>query len=240
MDDVSTWPGGVCAAVESLADTVQGNPTHYDELDLDPGAVKAVGELLADHSIRAYHCTRLLEHEAHDIRRDGLSPLSRELIKRRIRAACDHDAIAPTERDRLLSGHMFATEEHHTRGRRLGNISFAATLEPFDTHFRAINPLLSNWGGEALYYSAGIAEDERVRLSQIGTPSIVVASLPIKQPEPMKTFFALPVYFTATWLGLSDVGCDLIYRAPVPGPDVLGIWQPGGPEYDRFAQLVRE
>lgn len=238
MDDVSTWPIDVRDAVNALADSVTGHPSHYDELELDPSAVDRIGELLAGHKLVAYHCTRLLDHEADGIRTNGLNPLSPEMIDLRITLACEHGAITTAERDRLHARHMFATDEHHNRGKRLGHVCFATTRNAFETHAHGLNPLLSQWGGEAVYFSAGL-QGMNDRLKRIGKPSIVAAALPIKQPEPMGTYLGLPVYLTATWLKLPDVCCTLRYRAPVTGEEIISIWQPGDPEYDHYCLLVR-
>ncbi len=117
----TTWP----TAVRDLVDTLsQSAPTteHADDLDLPGDADDRVRALLTGRQLRAYHATRLLDHERGMIAEQGLRVFSQDLFEERIHAAYAHGEISEAEHRQLLGTHMYATGEQHTRGHQEGKV----------------------------------------------------------------------------------------------------------------------
>jgi hypothetical protein len=64
--------------------------------------------LFVGHRLRAYHATRLLDHEVAMIRGQGLRLLDEDLVVGRIKSAHESGHLSRVLRDRLLTGHVFA------------------------------------------------------------------------------------------------------------------------------------
>lgn len=97
-------------------------------------------------------------------------------------------------------------------------------------------PLLTMWGGEAVYM---YAEPEAVpRLRGLGSPSIVVVDLPLSAAE-CHMYPGLSTALGAHLARLPGLGSSMHYMADVPASAVVYVWQPGRTEYDRFPDLPR-
>lgn len=96
-------------------------------------------------SLRVYHCTRLLDGEAAGIRRDGLAPLSRDLMAGKICGACEGGWLSVADGDVLLAGNAVDCGS----GLRLGLVWAVAGRSMFDEDPGAVELLLTFWGGEA-------------------------------------------------------------------------------------------
>ena len=57
--------------------------------------------------------------------------------------------------------------------------------------------------------------------------------------DALAVFPGLAHLFVATWLGIGARSCDVHVRAPIDGEDILHLWQPGHPDYDRHVGLPR-
>jgi hypothetical protein len=103
----------------------------------------------------------------------------------------------------------------------------------FDEDPFGVEPLLSAWGGEAI---RGSAQD--FYTLAIGRPSIVVVQ--IEAGRFSTTRPTLAALLVATILGMDDRGTDVTLCRGVPPEDIIAVWQPGNPEYDRHTTLPRE
>ena len=217
---------------QALADPLRGTTEHTNDL-----AVLFEGEddfraLLSGCLVRAYHATRLLEHEVQMIRTQGLRLLSVELVTEKIEAAREQSCISPGECDLLKAAHVFAVGEETNRS---GECSFFLPVSMLDFRSSGVNPLLSSWGGEALGMSSG-AQQLPDRLVELGRPAIVVADIDLS-PGRHLVFPGIQQLFVGRYLGLDNVLASVHYSSPVSADDIVAMWQPGGDEFDRFEGL---
>jgi hypothetical protein len=192
--------------------------------------------LLADHRLRAYHCARLLEREIVDIRSQGLRPLSAELVEDKLGAAVRCGAITVDERARLhehrrLGGPGLVVE---------GRVCLALSTADFGLAAHFFNPMLSCWGGEAIYaaHESG-ATSMAGTLRRLGRPSIVVVHIEASAITATPSLTGPFVAVAAGWPA-EEHGADIACAGPVPPEFVEDVWHPGDARYDQFPDLVRD
>jgi hypothetical protein len=233
-DHPETWPPRLTELMQRVDDVVSA-AEYAGDLGVPDEADAEFRGALAGAQLRAFHATRLLSHEVDGIRLGGLQVFSRELFDDRIDQAYGAEHLTTPQWQRLRNAHMYAVGEEHARGRREGQVCLTLRSVAFD---HGANSLLSNWGGEGLYFSTGATGLEAL-LGQLGQPSIVVVAVDVRptwQQQPI--FPTIGRTLLGAWRGLRD-GADLFHPAPIPGSDVLDIWQPGRPEYDAIPRLPR-
>lgn len=230
IDAPDTWPPPVLAWAREASRGVSREDVMEDSRFVERDAeFRAL--LTGGHKLVAFHCTRLLDHEAGAIREEGLRPLSAELVNLRIDTA--HAAGSLTHDDRMLlrSSNVFAVD-NATRYRD-GCISLLLGAAVFDQEARGLEPLLATWGGEGI---RGGPQTERA--FRIGRPSIVVVRVDLGPGAKIGFIWSVSRMFAAKLLGVEPC-CELQIKSAIPAEDVLGIWQPGDAGYDRHAQLPR-
>jgi hypothetical protein len=189
--------------------------------------------------VRAYHCTRLLDHERDMIQKQGLRALTPELVHERIEAARAHGYLSAAQREQLIRTNVFASGNHGQVEIRAEQVALFVSLRSLEEVPDAYAPLLSEWGGEAIQMAAGAAE-LGPRISGLGQPAVVVVHVDLGATGP--EFWAHPPLhsvFQRALLGRRDADCDLFYHGSIPPEQVVTIWQPGDPRYDRFGGLPR-
>lgn len=233
LDDKGTWPSSVVAVVEEYAERLRGSTKYTPDLDIDSDDERRMDAVLRGHRLLVYHCTRLLPHENGMIRTAGLRLLTHELVRDRIDQAHAHAHITDDEREAFHDSHVFAAGGH--RNRENGASVIVGTW-PFHGRPHACNPLLSIWGGEAMYMSGERINEQRLR--QLGRPSIVVAQLLFDPPERIASYSrTLLRAFVGTRLGLEEPSTQLHLREPLLPEEIADVWHPGDPNYDRFPGL---
>ncbi len=221
VDDRSTWPEWLHPWVGERFDAEYGRLIEEDD---------AFRARLADVRLLAFHCTRLLDHELTWVRERGLRPLTVELVEERLHAACERGHLDLSERDQLLASHTFAANDARFRRDQVCLIlGKGAFVEAY-----GCEPLLSAWGGEAIYRYAG---DFEYRLGALGVPSIVVTQIDLSAKERALTFPALGKLFVELAREPLSYHASVHHRAAVPATAVLDIWQPGCPEYNCYRDL---
>ncbi|WOQ17582.1 hypothetical protein [Raineyella sp. W15-4] len=228
-DDVSTWPARLLEVVQAIA--VQVPPGTFGSDVTVPINDSQFVRLMDERPLLAYHATRLLPHELEDIRSRGLHSLSLQHVERRLEDAVGADVFSASEADRLRRNGVHL---RHAPGERDGRVCAVVGLSSFSEDVNGIRPLLSTWGGEAIYW--GASEVDRPKLSAVGTPSIVVVSLSLERAR----FFAFPQLiqvFVAHLARLEGHRGEIHYLSDVPRHAIQEIWQPGDSEYDRFSSL---
>lgn len=201
--------------------------------------------LLDGHVLRAYHCTRLLDHERAMIFDQGLRPLNAELVMERIRRAHEAGAITDSARQAFEYGHQFVLKGWEERVKCTEKqVCLLFSREIFEHDAHGVEPLLSTWGGEAIYFPIdaeyGEHSEHGKRIRTMGRPSIVVADIDLSaRPFGTKHYIApsLGSCFVGMHLGLEDAGAEIMYKAPVPTANIVDIWHPGALDYDRHTRL---
>lgn len=235
VDDRSTWPDDIAIAATQLAGSLRGSTRYISDLAISPEEEDRFRERLKGRRLGAYHCTRLLDHEISVVREVGLLPLTASVVAQRIELACQEGAISSIERDLLLESHVFRLGNKTEIDGRRDQVCLILGAAVFDDFPDAVTPLLSSWGGEAIYV---YALDRGQLLASLGKPTIVRAAIDLT--EGWRVHLVAPDVarlFVGAVLGLSDRTADVFYRAPVEPEYVLDLWQPGCHEYDRFTEL---
>lgn len=234
VDDRSTWPLGVVEHAQMLADQLRGTTEYTNNLDVPSDTEDDFRALLSGWLVRAFHATRLLDHEVQMIRAQGLRPLSSELVEERINAAFDHSCISEEERVQLHASHVCASGEEQGR---VGEISLFFPERQLADQAPGFVKLLTWWGGEAISKSSR-AQSLPERLKRLGKPSVVVANIDLSAGQGTHPVFTqLSNVFVGRLLNLTDARANVHYRTAIPPHDITAIWQPGDAEYDRFEDL---
>jgi hypothetical protein len=229
-DDVSTWPRELLDVLMPHVTGVDPAETYADELGVTLSDEQAA-DMLGGRPLRTYHATRLLPHEVANVRRTGLRALTPALAEHRLDAAVGAGAITVEDSERFRAQTVFATGYG---GVREGQVCSVVGTTAFDEDWRGVEPLLSTWGGEAIYMHTD--DETRRGLKAVGRPAIVALDLPLGM-APWLIFPGLAIALAAHLARLPSRGADVLYRASVPASAVVAIWQPGAPEYDRFPNL---
>lgn len=233
LDTTATWPEATRRWAEEHADRLADSTEFLADLAISLEQEDEFRQTFGPRKLLAYHTTRLLPHEADAIRTGGLRLLNEQLVTDRIADAIAHGALPDATRRQAETGNVYAIRNKEGRA---GQICFVIGRTAFDEDAGGCDPLLRYWGGEAIRGGPG----EVPALATVGAPSIVVAKLnltrryndPYSRPE-------LAKLFVGSLLGLDCRSADVHYPDSVPGRDILAIWQPDDPEYDRHAELPR-
>ena len=234
VDNPSTWPSTLGEHAQMLADQLLGSTEYTNDLDVPLDDEDDFRALLTGWLVRAFHATRLLDHEVRMIRAQGLRSLSKELVKERIDAAFDHSCISEDDRDQLHASHVYATGEEKGRG---GETSLFFPERYLTDRAPGFEKLLTWWGGEAFSKSKRAATlPNRVRC--LGKPSIVVASIDLSAGQQTHAVYPLlSKVFVGRLLELTDARANVHFRTAIPPHDITAVWRPGDAEYDRFGDL---
>ncbi|MCK9461342.1 MAG: hypothetical protein M0R80_17065 [Proteobacteria bacterium] len=238
VDDAATWPTEVLAWVDEHTVELCGSTEFTADLRIDDE--EDLRRLVGSQLVRAYHCTRLLDHERRVILDQGLRRLGPDLVNERIRRAHEVGAISDAERDAFESGNQFADPAWSFRAPITeGQVCLILSRQIFDESPNGCEPLLSIWGGEAIYFP--LENRHRERLHSLGRPSIVVAAIDfsVTPADQHECCPSLANCMVGMRLGFSDLGADVFFRAPVPPENIDAIWQPGDAPYDRHRRLPR-
>jgi hypothetical protein len=241
VDEPATWPAPIAEWVDEWAERRRGSTEYTCDLRLHDQEAEFL-DLFDGYLVRTYHCTRLLNHERTMILEQGLRPLSAELVMERIHRAHEAGAISDAERATYESGHQFVAKGWEERVRCTEKqVCLLISREIFDHMAHGCEPLLSTWGGEAIYFPIEANKEHSERLRLIGRPSIVVSDLDLSVNVYGKHHISagLSVAFVGKKLDLLAQGVEIFYKAPVPAENIAAIWHPGDPGYDRHKKLPR-
>jgi hypothetical protein len=232
IDDSDTWPESVREWMAPYVESLPVMSGYTSDLAVPLEREDEFRALVGDRLL-AFHCTRLLDHELDAVRREGVRPLTRELVDERINAAHARGYLSDVDRARLRQRNVFALGAAQHREKRVCLVLGRAGLDDSGVH-----PLMSRWGGEAIY----MADPDSTELAAfIGRPAVVVAAIDLSISHTVSpTFPSLGKLFVGAALGTGGRYADVLLQAPVPAADVLVIWQPGDADYDRHPTLPRE
>jgi len=233
LDDRATWPLAIHEEVAKWANKLDGTTEYTGGLALRIEDELSFRDLFEGYLFRVYHCTRLMPHETDMVRKNGLRPLSAELITERVTAAKEYGCITEQQASRFQNAHVFATGEQNNRK---SQVCFVLSKNIFRNNIKACNPLLTTWGGEGMYMSSG-AKHFLAELKILGTPTIVIALIETDKSKLSKVFPSLLKAFVGSTLGLKDANADIFYKSSVPSQHIENIYQPSNPKYGEFGEL---
>ena len=219
IDHPTSWPAHIYSTVAEWANECAGKTKYTNDLSLNLELEAPFREQLQGHLLRAYHYTRLLSHERQMVGTHGLRMLSADLLAERIHAARVANAITDVEAEIFHKAHVFAVGEEKYRE---GQVCLVLSERLYERDPDACLPMLSSWGGEGLYRSSG-SVPFRWKLSQLGSPTRVVAHVALEDSEKHAVYPALHKVFVASLLELNDVGADVFYRSHIPPENVERI-----------------
>ncbi|MEX1093412.1 MAG: hypothetical protein WEF28_09670 [Acidimicrobiia bacterium] len=235
VDDESTWPATVVAAVQAEVERLPELSAYTSDLRIDPddGWFRSLFE---GRLLLAYHVTRLLDPEVASIRSQGLRMLTRELVGDRLATAVLAGVLSPSEAEALYDGDVFASRMNHEH--RQDRVCVFTSRTTLDNSVSGLWRPMATWGGEAIYFTR-TGDDMVSRLRSLGRPAIIVVGLDIVGE--WDSHYASPGIlssFAGKALGLSDYGTEIHYKDDIPAAQVLDIWQPGDSDYDRHEELA--
>lgn len=234
-DDPDTWPSGLRRLVENQAALLIDTAKYAVDLRPAEAASEEIEDALRGHSLRAYHATRLLDHEVEAIQKQGLRRLTSSLIEERLAAAAQHGAITSGVHETLAGSTVFA--RNFQTEIREGLLWFFLGSSTFSDD-GGLWRLLETWGGEGIYWMIDKGSQTEQVLRGLGTPSIVVAAVPDPLQDGSFMSPSLSNVLIGTVLGIGDVSSGLHLRADLPPKAIHDIWQPGHPEFNRLLPWV--
>lgn len=235
IDKPATWPDEVLTLVQGWCRTVAANTDSIGSLGLAVELEDQLRGLIAELPVRAYHCTRILPHEADSIRSEGLKALTPELVEARITLAEQHGDMDPEEARKLRSGTAFSTG--NTRG-RANQVCLILSANQFVFDPADCSPLLAVWGGEGMHGGPLGGSKAPATIKDLGRPAIIQVAVKLGGDwNHHRTTPGLHNVFVASVLNVPDLTGLVYYRDSIPGGQVEAISHPGSPFYDRFVGL---
>ncbi len=175
IGDESTWPSAVSEYLRDNSWKFKGwqcncaKRTSACEYD---SAVHEIRDILRHYSLIGYHCTKLTGEEIESVRSNGLCLQNSKSLAARIDRLVTVGVLTTQLATKLKCANQ-ADEQN-----RVGKLWFCF-FEPHLAGQSGIERFLRSWGGEALYNSHERRKDTGDALRAIGTPCVVVASVPI-------------------------------------------------------------
>lgn len=237
-DDRRTWPAWLRSTVSDYACRLRDTTQYTSDLAIDKAEDDHFRSCLAPSLLRAYHATRLLPHEVEAIRGHGLRELTCTLIHDRIDAAHAWGVISAEECELFRTANVFDDQDPTARTRR-GKVCLFLGQGVLNHRADGVRPLLTTWGGEGIYMS-GSGFQLRPRLMTLGMPAIVELTVDLSEGQRTHSVYPGVLHcFVARVLRLTNVVADVHFRGPIAAKQIIDIWQPGDPKYDRHSGLPR-
>lgn len=146
----------------------------FSRIELNPYKLKfqelifEMEQILVNHKIMGLHCTRLLDDEIGNLKKEGLKPLSKELAISKINLAFSKGLISTDLKLELLN------KEEYQLECRTAMVYFFHCISTLKNE-HGLKKLFGYWGGEAIY----MYNKDSTALKKIGVPCIVLLSVNI-------------------------------------------------------------
>lgn len=236
LEDSATWPDPVAAFTERWAEQLRGSTEFTSDLEVPLELEVEFRAVFAGRPLLLFHATCLFDHEVEVIKSEGLRQLTLDLVEERIAAAHKRGLLTDEERDQCLSQNVYAIRNTEGRENQVCGVIGRGIFDDPE-HGWGLHPFLGGWGGEAMH--GGPGPDSDTLLQRLGHPAIVAAVLDIAAAD-ARVFPSLARVFVGRALGLQDAFAAIHLLEDLPGENILGIWQPGHPEYDAHRELPRD
>jgi hypothetical protein len=135
--------------------------------------VEAFADDMNLRTIRAWHYARMTEDEVAAVKLTGIHLSTLESLKNRIERQ-----VRASTLERALADRIFTNSPFHSEQRAARSNKFWMTSHPIPIDDYGVAPLLSHWGGEAVYF---FQKDEAIRsvLSAMGMPCVLEIAVPL-------------------------------------------------------------
>jgi NAD(P)-dependent dehydrogenase (short-subunit alcohol dehydrogenase family) len=182
---------------------------------------------MSERTIRAWHFTRLCDHEADEIKTSGIRISSTGELQRRLAQMTVRGLLRPDEAQEI-----YQLSPYHVQngGIRLG--MFWMTSFPYAVGSSGINWLVENWGGESVY--SNLKDGPlATKLKQLGSARVLEVAVPLKQTK--HTYSAAKAVVSAFTRTLSlkwdYANFDLTAYSNLPAKSVKSVIDLDGKEY---------
>jgi hypothetical protein len=152
-------------------------------------------------------------------------------MKTRLALALNHGHLSVTDVDALISSSPL-TQDLQQCAIRTGKLYFVSSRIRIDDS--SVEPLIDHWGGEVVYFwLKDVAL--KMKLKEIGTPSVIEVAIPIKE-NGMEYRVAEALFDTLNG-DSSASGIDCFVKHDVPPDSIVAVHQPGSSGFERFSPV---
>jgi hypothetical protein len=186
--------------------------------------IEAVGREMNRRTIRAWHCTRLVDDEVRNIQETGIYPGTLDTLRQRLEAQAQAGLLTAADVEAL-----YAASLCHHREQQPGRLGkFWLTSDPVRIDDGGVELLLENWGGEATYFWL---EDDRLKklVAGMGRPRILEVAVPVDKTKQWLSAGRAVVGAFARTLGCRPEhgGFDLYTFEPLEPAAILAVHTAG-------------
>jgi len=250
IEDQNTWPVQILAELDLHFDVLHKNAlaemhinklceidAHYQRNRPDPiharHRIDVLGRLnawLQPHCIDAFHCTRLTDFEIEDVRLSGLNTLELDFALNRITRLENKGMMPASVAEKLRSKNAISNRH----GDRLTQVCFMLSRHSLKSE-EDIGALLSQWGGEALYWAYESDPEVSAVLRSVGTPCIVQAQIPVPMLE---NYDSVEEMLLSKFLASRDAAFANVHphvgriRSPLAPEQIKAIHSLGEPDFE--------
>jgi hypothetical protein len=129
-------------------------------------------DILRDHSLIGYHCTKLTKYEIEAINLNGMLLQNSDSLNIRISCLVKNGSLSEYVAQKLVS-------KNQADDRNRANMLWFCFYKPYLAGHYGIERFFRSWGGEALYNSHENTPITGAALLAIGTPCLIKVNLPI-------------------------------------------------------------
>lgn len=231
IDDEATWSEEIRLTIGQI---IVARPEILeakddDELLLTFDERNQIEDLLRRVPVVMYHATRFLPHEIDLVNRDGLKPLSKDLVSSRIDGAVASGDLDKEVAIRLLEAVLCGADDENRRAQ----ICFATSRNAIRSRAHFQN-LFGYWGGEVIYGDLIDDFDMRARLS-IGQPTLIKAVVFLDSPTISFCNFDPTLCLVAVKAGIRAEGTIHLSTLPLQG--ILEVITSNHPDWEVIQPL---
>lgn len=225
-DDPTTWPDEVINAVDEIISSNPGfsKAKNVSDLRLEDGERDRIIKAVEPIPLIAFHASRLLPHEIDSVIQNGLLPPSEEFVRLRIEQAISFGYLDPVSAARFQNSSLGYLRRRTRAPLIFLTISRNALRKRWDS-----GPLVSNWGGEAMYGDLTKSPEMRTHLS-MGRPVIVKTLFRLGFSTIRLTHWEPASYLVAVRLKKETLGGNLLMDAVSP-QQILKVVTSDDPEW---------
>jgi len=257
FENLDTWPDEFRSLLESEDEQLKGyfdrrdeieklqrkdvaarvNPPNNPYKDHRRRVIQRSYSILKGQHLACWHCTRLLDHELHEVRKNGLLPLTPKLVETRLERAVRYGHLTQEIADRLRCQEVSADT---SRRDRVCFVNERSIL----TYEGDVICLLSYWGGEAVY--GPIQLDPLLQeVSSIGKATILHCSVPLddlslfnEQEDGLDIAERLiNRYFVSKGYPVHDIASlETSKRSAMPASMIVEVCQSGDAKFEELTE----
>lgn len=189
--------------------------------------VEDIGQIMALRAIRAWHYCRLTDREAEMLEQTGIRLSTPDTLTSRLNAQVVEGSLSRAEADELFVASPFHSEQLESRANK-----YWMDSTPVPPDHSGVELLLSNWGGEVVYFWL---HDQRLidRVKKIGRGRVIEVVVPVSATRHSYCAGKAVVATFARTLGCKPDrnSFDLYTTQPLAAEAILRIHSEGEPDF---------